>query len=368
MEPNLPISAAYYGDSYWIDEDGKLWFGRLGNYRPFSLVDAYTKAESDARYITTATNQAVLPGNKDWQGVHHFDTALAIPAIAPASPIEGKAYIYAGEFGATGEEPESYVLPVATPLILGGVKGGGTGITIDGDGKIHASSPSNLGLGTITASTIPVLNSNGSGFTIPSATTALAGAYPAAHFSKVEGIAFGTTAGTYAQGNDSRILNGQTAFGWGNHAGLYVPIARQVNTGTHLLGGGQLNANLTIQFKPLMDNYILDSGNNSRIRFGSTAGNDDFQMRLAYALGSFVFRNTNNVVVADINYNGVPKFVGLAGTLNRLVAANSAGLFSASTNVTHNGALTVNELIATQRLRIPSGAPSSPQDGDMWYV
>jgi ABC-type Fe3+ transport system substrate-binding protein len=29
---------------------------------------------------------------------------------------------------------------------------------------------------------------------------------------------FGTTAGTVAQGNDSRIGNGQTAYGWGNHA------------------------------------------------------------------------------------------------------------------------------------------------------
>ena len=28
---------------------------------------------------------------------------------------------------------------------------------------------------------------------------------------------FGTTAGTVAEGNDSRILNGQTAFSWGNH-------------------------------------------------------------------------------------------------------------------------------------------------------
>ncbi len=34
----------------------------------------------------------------------------------------------------------------------------------------------------------------------------------------------GTTAGTVAEGNDSRINNGQTAFGWGNHAGLYRPI------------------------------------------------------------------------------------------------------------------------------------------------
>ena len=32
---------------------------------------------------------------------------------------------------------------------------------------------------------------------------------------------FGTTAGTVAAGDDSRISNGQTAFGWGNHAGLY---------------------------------------------------------------------------------------------------------------------------------------------------
>lgn len=34
-------------------------------------------------------------------------------------------------------------------------------------------------------------------------------------------VSYGTTAGTSAQGNDSRIVNGQTAFGWGNHAGLY---------------------------------------------------------------------------------------------------------------------------------------------------
>ena len=32
---------------------------------------------------------------------------------------------------------------------------------------------------------------------------------------------FGITIGTVAEGNDSRILNGQTAFGWGNHSGLY---------------------------------------------------------------------------------------------------------------------------------------------------
>ncbi|WP_413998696.1 pyocin knob domain-containing S74 family peptidase [Flavobacterium sp. W1B] len=33
---------------------------------------------------------------------------------------------------------------------------------------------------------------------------------------------FGTTTGTVAEGNDSRILNGQTAYNWGNHADKYV--------------------------------------------------------------------------------------------------------------------------------------------------
>lgn len=52
-------------------------------------------------------------------------------------------------------------------------------------------------------------------------------------------VIFGTTAGTVAQGNDSRILNGQTAFGWGDHAAAgyltsavaattYVPLARTI--------------------------------------------------------------------------------------------------------------------------------------------
>ncbi len=36
---------------------------------------------------------------------------------------------------------------------------------------------------------------------------------------------FGTAANTIAEGNDSRINNGQTAFSWGNHAGKYRPIS-----------------------------------------------------------------------------------------------------------------------------------------------
>lgn len=47
---------------------------------------------------------------------------------------------------------------------------------------------------------------------------------------------FGTALGTVAQGNDSRINNGQTAFGWGNHAGLYPTYTGAGATGTWGIG------------------------------------------------------------------------------------------------------------------------------------
>ena len=43
---------------------------------------------------------------------------------------------------------------------------------------------------------------------------------------------FGTTLGTIAQGNDNRILHGQIAYDWGNHAGLYEP--KNVNIQSHI--------------------------------------------------------------------------------------------------------------------------------------
>lgn len=54
---------------------------------------------------------------------------------------------------------------------------------------------------------------------------------------------YGTSANTVAQGNDVRINNGQTAFGWGNHAGLYAPI-NHTHSQYLLLTGGELSGSL----------------------------------------------------------------------------------------------------------------------------
>jgi hypothetical protein len=59
--------------------------------------------------------------------------------------------------------------------------------------------------------------------------------------------AFGTAVNTVAQGNDQRILNGQTAFSWGNHAlAGYVPQTRTISNGAGITGGGNLSADRTI--------------------------------------------------------------------------------------------------------------------------
>jgi hypothetical protein len=67
---------------------------------------------------------------------------------------------------------------------------------------------------------------------------------------------FGTASGTVAQGNDSRIINGQTAYGWGDHASAgyalnsalsnYVPTSRNITAGNGLTGGGALSSNRTL--------------------------------------------------------------------------------------------------------------------------
>lgn len=84
-------------------------------------------------------------------------------------------------------------------------------------------------------------------------------------------VSYGATASTAAEGNDSRINNGQTAFGWGNHSGLYVPVARQVIAGTGLTGGGALSADRTLTVAYGSSASTAAEGNDSRITNGQTA-------------------------------------------------------------------------------------------------
>lgn len=59
---------------------------------------------------------------------------------------------------------------------------------------VAAGSVTNLAIGTVTTTTVPVTNSNGTGFTIPAATTSLAGVFSSTDKTKLNGIATGATA------------------------------------------------------------------------------------------------------------------------------------------------------------------------------
>ena len=70
---------------------------------------------------------------------------------------------------------------------------------------------------------------------------------------------FGTTSGTVAQGNDSRILNGQTAFSWGNHAsaGYLTALPSHTHTLSEITDAGNLASKNT---NGSTSNYLRGDG------------------------------------------------------------------------------------------------------------
>lgn len=99
---------------------------------------------------------------------------------------------------------------------------------------------------------------------------------------------YGTTAGTVAQGNDSRIINGQTAFGWGdfrtfglgttaqNIADLTTTDINQARFFRHLSGAvgadGQAGSAISLPYDGTPFTSILSVIPNGRLRIGSKLG------------------------------------------------------------------------------------------------
>ena len=88
---------------------------------------------------------------------------------------------------------------------------------------------------------------------------------------------FGTTAGTVAEGNDSRINNGQTAFSWGNHVngGYAFTTGSNINQSSFrtALGLGS-NAYTSTAYLPLSGGTLSGNLNvNSTLRVGDNSYN-----------------------------------------------------------------------------------------------
>lgn len=86
-------------------------------------------------------------------------------------------------------------LAMASAGTLGGIRVG-SGLSIDGSGILSSAGATNLGIGTVTTTTVPVTSSTGTTATLPAATTSLAGVMTSADKTKLDGIA--TNANNYS--------------------------------------------------------------------------------------------------------------------------------------------------------------------------
>lgn len=164
-----------------------------------------------------------------------------IPALTTSSVTEGSNLYYTEARVNTNTNVAANTAARHNPVTIGTANG-------------LSLSTQALSLGLASTSTIGALSStdwntfnnkqaagsyqpqlNGTGFIKASGTTITYdnSTYEPA-FTKLSGFNknFGAVAGTVVQGDDDRVTNGQTAFGWGNHAGLYPTYNGTGATGT----------------------------------------------------------------------------------------------------------------------------------------
>jgi len=204
--PNYP--AATKGDSYIITVAGRVGGASGEVVQVGDLVNALNN-NAGGTQAGVGASWYVIEGNRDQAS----DTVLGL--VRRATVIETNA----------GTDANAYVSPgrlrggvLATPI---------SGLSIGSNTAIVATDDLIVAMGKIQAQ----INAREPSFT------------------KNTGFnrAFGTDANTVTQGNDPRILNGQTAFGWGDHSSAgYVPEARTISNGAGITGGGNLSANRTI--------------------------------------------------------------------------------------------------------------------------
>ncbi|MFV5696687.1 hypothetical protein ACM55G_14755 [Flavobacterium sp. LB3P122] len=140
---------------------------------------------------------------------------------------------------------------------------------------------------------------------------------------------FGTIAGTIAEGNDSRILNGQTAFGWGNHSGLYSPFSGSVNyiqnqnataqtANLWVTGNGTFNGNFSSGgATPNTNPLYVKTGVNANFRMIDAAGvpqmsvvNDAISAHMPFQLGNNWLGFSNTGTAAFTSIVTAPTFIG----------------------------------------------------------
>lgn len=205
-------------------------------------------------------------------------------------------FVSAGSFN-TSNGNVTLTIPNQTNVVFG----------LDGRYSLTSHSHSLVNLDDVTITSITsgeILKWNGTAYI--NNTLAEAGIEPAITKNNAFNKSFGTAAGTVAQGNDSRILNGQIAHDWGDHSAAGYEPAFPKNTGFNLNLGTTAGT--------------VAEGNDSRINNG----------QIAWSWG---------------NHASAGYITGEVQSLFDVLARGSAGIFTNDISIDNSGAGSSFELL-----------------------
>ncbi len=126
---------------------------------------------------------------------------------------------------------------------------------------------------------------------------------------------FGSSAGTVMEGNDSRSNNGQTAFGWGNHAGLYPTYNGTGATGTwsiNISGNSGTVTNGLYNTGSYSDPVWLTSLNYTKVSglgTAAVANTTDFATAAQGALAASALQSSSSLNPVNIVQTSLYRFV-----------------------------------------------------------
>jgi uncharacterized metal-binding protein len=172
-------------------------------------------------------------------------------------------------------------------------------------------------------------------------------------------VNYGTSAGTAAQGNDSRINNGQTAYGWGNHAsqGYLTSLPAHNHDGSYdnyngwdlLVNGAGTNRITTgenVNFIAGSNVTLSMSGTNVTINATDTNTNTTYSAGSGLTLSSTTFshadtssqgsvNNSSSTVIQDITLDTYGHVTSIGSyNLNNVFVPKSGGTFTGAITAT----------------------------------